>query len=729
MPSTREEIEAIGRWAVSKGIWVLTDEIYEHLVYGGAEHHSMPVLVPELADRCLVANGVAKTYAMTGWRVGWLIGPTDAVVAATNIQSHETSNVANVSQRAALAAVSGGLEDVAMMRAAFDRRRLTITSMLNDIEGVVCVEPEGAFTPTPRSRGCSGDPSGDNVRRAARSGRDLHQRSQGGGGARRGVRRARLLPHVLRAGRRGPGRGCQPVGCAVRRGARLTNESVGAIGGGSEETTVVARVLVTEKIAQSGLDLLAEAGHTVDVQEGLSPEQLLEAVPGVGALIIRSATQVTAEVLAAGTALAVVGRAGVGLDNVDVNAATERGVMVVNAPTSNILSVAEQAMALLLAEARNIPQAHGAVGGRPLERSKWEGVELHGKVLGVVGLGRAGSLVAQRAHAFGMELIGFDPFVSRERARAMGVRLTSIEELVAEADFVSIHTPKTPETIGLFGRDLLAKAKPGIRIVNTARGGIVDEDALAEAIRDGIVAGAGLDVFAKEPCTESPLFELPGVVVSPHLGASTEEAQDKAGVTIAEQVLLALAGDFVPYAVNVAAGDVTDTVRGFMALAEQLGRFFVGLHDGLPDAIDMDYQGELAGESTGILTLSVLKGIFGGSTEEPVSYVNAPQLAERRGLQVRESSTATSHDYKSLITLRSGSHSVAGTLISAGLRTEPRIVIVDEHMVEVPPSTHMLVVRNDDRPGVIGIVGTALGTAGVSISSMAVGPSPSPPPP
>ena len=369
----------------------------------------------------------------------------------------------------------------------------------------------------------------------------------------------------------------------------------------------------------------------VDVAEGLSPEQLLEAVVGAEALIIRSATQVTAEVLAAGTSLQVVGRAGVGLDNVDVAAATERGVMVVNAPTSNILSVAEQAMALLLAQARNIPQAHSALVAGRWERSKWEGVELHGKVLGVVGLGRAGSLVAQRAHAFGMELIGYDPFVSQDRARAMGVRLVSIEELVAEADFVSIHTPKTPETVGLFGRDLLAKAKPGIRIVNTARGGIVDEEALAEAIRDGIVGGAGLDVFAKEPCTESPLFELPQVVVSPHLGASTEEAQDKAGVTIAEMVLLALAGDFVPYAVNVAATDVSDAVRAFMGLSEQLGRFFVGLHDGLPDSLEIEYEGELAGESTGILTLSALKGIFGGSTEEPVSYVNAPQLAEQRG--------------------------------------------------------------------------------------------------
>jgi D-3-phosphoglycerate dehydrogenase len=482
--------------------------------------------------------------------------------------------------------------------------------------------------------------------------------------------------------------------------------------------------LVTEKIAQSGLDLLADAGHEVDVREGLSPDQLLEAIADAHALIIRSATKVTADVLAAGTSLQVVGRAGVGLDNVDVDTATERGVMVVNAPTSNILSVAEQAMALLLAQARNIPQAHAALVAGRWERSKWEGVELHGKVLGVVGLGRAGSLVAQRAHAFGMELIGYDPFVSQERARAMGVRLVSIEELVAEADFVSIHTPKTPETVGLFGRDLLAKAKPGIRIINTARGGIVDEEALADAIRDGIVAGAGLDVFASEPATESPLFELPGVVVSPHLGASTEEAQDKAGVTIAEQVLLALEGDFVPYAVNVAARDVSDAVRAYMGLAEHLGRFFVGLHDGLPDGIDIEYQGDLSAENTGILGLSVLKGIFAGTTEEPVSYVNAPQLATQRGLNVREASTATSHDYKSLMTLRSGSHSVAGTLITVGLRTEPRIVIVDDHVVEVPPSEHMLIVRNDDRPGVIGIVGTALGEAGVSISSMAVGPSP-----
>jgi D-3-phosphoglycerate dehydrogenase len=486
----------------------------------------------------------------------------------------------------------------------------------------------------------------------------------------------------------------------------------------------VARVLVTEKIAQRGLDLLAEAGHEVDVREGLSPEELLAAVPGAAALVIRSATQVTAELLAAASELVVVGRAGIGLDNVDVAAATARGVMVVNAPQSNILSAAEQAMALMLAQARNIPQAHAALVAGRWERSRWEGVELHGKTLGIIGLGRIGALVAQRALAFGMRLLAYDPYVAPDRARHMGVELRSLEELMAESDFVSIHAVKTPETIGLINRELLAKAKPGIRIINAGRGGIIDEEALAEAIRAGKVQGAGLDVFAKEPATSSPLFELDTVVVSPHLGASTAEAQDKAGVTIAEQVILALAGDFVPYAVNVAATEVSETVRPYMALAEQLGRFFGCLHEGLPDGLQIEYQGGLAGEATGILTLSALKGLFASTTEEPVSYVNAPQLAEDRGLEVRETSTATSHDFKNLVTLRSGTHAVSGTLAGAGVRVEPRVVMVDDHDVEVPPSEHMLVVRNDDRPGMIGVVGVALGDEGISISSMAVGPSP-----
>ncbi len=483
----------------------------------------------------------------------------------------------------------------------------------------------------------------------------------------------------------------------------------------------MARVLVTEQLAPAGLERLADAGHEVDVRLGLSPEELIVAVAGAEAVIIRSATTVTADVLAAGTDLVVVGRAGIGLDNVDVAAATERGIMVANAPQSNILSAAEQAMALLLAQARNIPQAHSALVGGKWERSKWEGVELHGKTLGIVGLGRVGALVAQRALAFGMRLVAYDPFVSVERARHMGVELMSLEDLMAESDFVTVHLPKNAETMGLIGKDLLAKAKPGLRIINTARGGIVDEDALAEAIRSGNVQGAGLDVFAKEPTTESPLFELPSVVVAPHLGASTTEAQDKAGVTIAEQVILALAGDFVPFAVNVAATDVSETVRPFMGLAEQLGRILSCLNDGLPDTLEIEYEGGLAGAGTDILGLSVLKGVFATATEEPVSYVNAPQLAAERGLEVRETSTVTAHDYVNLITVRGGGHSVAGTL--TGTRGEPHLVMMDDHTVEVPPAPQMVVVRNDDRPGMIGVVGTVLGDADVSISSMAVGPS------
>lgn len=481
----------------------------------------------------------------------------------------------------------------------------------------------------------------------------------------------------------------------------------------------MARILVTEKIADRGLDRLRAAGHEVDVQTGLSPEELVAAVVGAHALIIRSATQVTAEVLAAGTDLIVVGRAGIGLDNVDTATATARGVMVVNAPQSNILTTAEHTMAMLLAQARNIPQAHAALKQGRWERSRWEGVELADKVLGIVGLGRIGKLVAQRAHAFGMKIVAYDPFVSEDRARQIGVELVDLERLVAVSDFVTLHVVKTPETVGMFGKDLLSKAKPGLRIVNVSRGGVIDEAALAEAIRDGRVGGAALDVFASEPTTESPLFELDEVVVTPHLGASTREAQDKAGDTIAEMVELALAGEFVPFAVNVAAAEASETVRPFLGLAERLGGIFASLSADAAGPLDIEYQGQIAGYDTRILTLSVLKGYFGRISDEPVSYVNAPQLADAAGIEVRESTTTTAHDYVNLVTLRRGEHSVAGTLV--GLRSEPRLVLVDDHSVDVPPSSHMLVVRNDDRPGVIGTVGTILGDAGVNIADMDVG--------
>ena len=484
----------------------------------------------------------------------------------------------------------------------------------------------------------------------------------------------------------------------------------------------MSRVLVTEEIAQSGLDELRQAGHDVDVRLGLTPVELRAALPGAHALIIRSATTVDAAALDAASDLIVVGRAGIGLDNVDVARATQLGVMVVNAPQSNILSAAEQTMALLLAQARNVPQAHAALKAGKWERSKWEGVELHGKALGVIGLGKIGALVAQRAMSFGMHLLAYDPFISDERARHMGVELVDLETLLRRSDFITIHLPKTPETTNLLNAETLALTKPGVRIVNVARGGIVNEADLAAAIVSGHVQGAALDVFEKEPTTSSPLFELPSVVVVPHLGASTAEAQDRAGVTIAEQVELALAGDFVPFAVNVAAGDVANVVRPFMGLAELLGRFIGGLLDGQPADLEVVYQGELAGAGTKILTLCALKGLLVATGHDGASFVNAPQMAREHDLTWNEVSIVESPEYVNLITVRSGHHAVSGTLMTIGTRLETRIVTVDGHSVEIPPAASMLVVRNDDRPGMIGIVGSALGRADVSIASMAVGP-------
>ncbi len=481
----------------------------------------------------------------------------------------------------------------------------------------------------------------------------------------------------------------------------------------------MSRILVTESIAESGLERLRAAGHEIDVQLGLSPAELLEAVRGAHGLIVRSATTVSADVIAAGVGLVVIGRAGIGLDNVDVDAASRHGVLVVNAPQSNTVSAAEHTIALLLAQARNIPQAHAALQSGRWERSRWTGVELADKTLGIIGLGRIGKLVAQRAHALGMHLIGYDPFVSPDRARRVAVEMVELDELVAEADFVTVHVAKTPDTVGLIDADLLAKAKPSLRLVNVARGGIVDEIALADAIREGRIAGAALDVFAEEPCTSSPLFDLPQVVVTPHLGASTREAQDKAGQTIADQVALALSGEFVPFAVNVAASEATETVRPFIPLAEQLGALFAGLCPELPAQIDIEFAGEIGGYDNKITELSVVKGLLKAISDSPVTYVNALDIAKDRGIKVRSITTTTTTDYVNVITIRGGDHAIAGTL--EGLKVEPRIVMVDDNHVDLPPTDHMLVVHNDDRPGVIGRVGTILGEADINIDDMNVG--------
>ncbi|MGK0275815.1 MAG: D-3-phosphoglycerate dehydrogenase [Ilumatobacter sp.] len=480
----------------------------------------------------------------------------------------------------------------------------------------------------------------------------------------------------------------------------------------------MARILVTEEIADGGLERLRQAGHDVDIQVGKSAEELLAIVPGAAALIIRSATQVTAELLAVADNLMVVGRAGIGLDNVDVAAATKQGVMVVNAPQSNIVSAAEHTMALLLASARNVPQAHAALVAGRWERSRWTGVELVDKTLGVVGLGRIGKLVADRAKAFGMRIAAYDPFVSEDRAKAMGVELMTLDQLVAESDFLTVHLPKTPETLGLINRDLLLKAKPSLRVINVARGGIVHEGDLADCIRDGVIAGAGIDVFSTEPMTESPLFELPSVVVTPHLGASTNEAQDKAGDTIATMVELALAGEFVPFAVNVDAAEANETIRPYLPLAERLGALFVSLNGSLPKTLEVCAEGEIAGYDTRILELAVLKGFFGAISDEPVTYVNAPQLAKEHGVEVRDVNCATAADYVNLLTVRGDEHSISGTL--TGPRNDQRIVNIDNIPFDVPPADHMVVITNDDRPGVIGTVGTLLGSAEVNIADMDV---------
>jgi D-3-phosphoglycerate dehydrogenase len=485
------------------------------------------------------------------------------------------------------------------------------------------------------------------------------------------------------------------------------------------------KILITEPLAASGSALLRE-DFDVDERPELAGEGLAEAIGAYDALIVRSQTKVTADVLERADALKVVARAGIGLDNVDVDAATRRGIMVVNAPQSNILSAAEHTMALILAQARNIPAAHAALRAGSWERERFQGVELHGKTLGILGLGRVGAMVAQRAAGFGMRLVGFDPYVSKERARALGVELMpNLEAVLVQSDFVTIHLPKTPETSGLIGDREIALMKDGVRIVNTSRGGIVSEKALVAAVRDGKVAGVALDVFEQEPIPRAhPLLVYDNVVLTPHLGASTKEAQDKAGTAIAEMVRLALRGDFVPYAVNVpAAGEVSEQVRPFLPLAEKLGAVLTGLAQGPVRSLEAEYLGGLAEQDTRVLTLAALKGALTPVVHEPVTFVNASVIARERGVGVGERKSSVSRDFVNLMGLRAeteaGEVSVAGTLV--GKRDGERLVQVFDFDVDMAPARHMAFFLYEDRPGVIGTVGTLLGGAGINIATMEVG--------
>ena len=481
-------------------------------------------------------------------------------------------------------------------------------------------------------------------------------------------------------------------------------------------------VLIAEELSPATLDALGPDFEVRHV-DGASREALLPALADVDAVLIRSATKMDSEAIAAAKNLKVIARAGVGLDNVDVPAATRAGVMVVNAPTSNITSAAELAVGLLLATARNIAPANQALKAGAWKRSKYGGVELLDKKVGVVGFGRIGQLVAERLKGFGMEILAYDPYVSAQRAGQLGAQLVTLDELLEQSDFITVHLPKNAETLGLIGKEALTKVKPSVRIINAARGGIVDEAALAEALREGRVAGAGIDVFATEPTTESPLFEHESVVVTPHLGASTDEAQEKAGVAVARSVRLALGGDLVPDAVNVSGGVVPEEVRPGIALVEKLGRIFTALAGSVPVQLDVDVQGEITEYDVSIWKLAALKGLFTDVTEDPVTYVNAPLLAEQRGCEVRLLTDPTMLDFRNVTTLRGtladgATISVAGTL--TGPRLVEKIVGVNGYDIEVPLTEHLAFFTYVDRPGVIGTVGRLLGDAQVNIAGMQV---------
>ncbi len=480
------------------------------------------------------------------------------------------------------------------------------------------------------------------------------------------------------------------------------------------------KILVRERIADAGIDFLRRR-FEVDI-DFESP--LEETIGGYDAIIVRSATNVSAALIDRAARLKVIGRAGVGVDNVDVEAASRRGIVVANAPQSTIVSAAEHAFALLLALSRNIPQAHAALKEGRWERARFAGLELADKTLGVVGFGRIGQQVARRARAFEMDVLAYDPYVAPERFRDFGATMVeSLEELLAESDFLTLHLSLTEETRGLIDRTRLDRARDGIRIVNAARGELVDEEALAEALRSGKVAGAALDVFSEEPYF-GPLLELENVIVTPHLGASTQEAQDRAGIIVAEQVAAALDGHLVTNAVNmpaVAAEDL-EQLGPYLPLAAKLGALAVELAGGNPRRLDFQYFGQLADRDTRLLTVAALNGVFQGRVDQPVNYVNAPLVAQERGVEVREESSAASHDFTSLIAVTAFAggdpHAVAGTVSGRGQR--PRLVSALGYDLEVELDQLMLFAENDDRPGMIGALGRIVGEAGVNIANMAV---------
>jgi D-3-phosphoglycerate dehydrogenase len=482
------------------------------------------------------------------------------------------------------------------------------------------------------------------------------------------------------------------------------------------------RILVTETIAEEGLAAL-RAGAQVDVKTDLDKVRLLEVLPEYDALVVRSATKVTAEVLQAGARLRVVGRAGTGVDNIDVEAATQRGIIVVNAPAANSVAAAELTIAFIMALARRLPEAHGSLQGGKWERSKFMGFEVRGKTLGLVGLGRIGTEVARRARGLEMSILAYDPVVSTDRAAQLGVTLATLDDVLAQSDFVSVHVPLIDSTRHMINAARLAQMKPTAYLVNAARGGIVDEQALADALERRVIAGAALDVFEQEPPTGSGLLGHPNLITTPHLGASTVEAQALAGVDVAEGVLAALAGGTPRSAVNApfVAPEEWAVLAPYIKLGRQLGALCTGLIHEPVRAYELEYRGELAGVETAPVRLAVLQGLLTDVCEQRVTPVNAPLLARERGLKYNEHTSSEAESYAGLLVLRAmaadGPHEFAGTV----LRDEPHIVQADGYWVDFVPSGPLLFTYHRDRPGMIGRVGTLLGAGDVNISGMHVG--------
>jgi D-3-phosphoglycerate dehydrogenase len=486
------------------------------------------------------------------------------------------------------------------------------------------------------------------------------------------------------------------------------------------------RVLVAEKIGDSGIELL-RGSFEVELGVGWSREELVERIGEYDGILIRSATQLDAELLGRAGRLRAVGRAGVGVDNVDVDAATKRGIVVANAPQSNVITAAEHTMALLLALARNVPQAHASLTGGKWERSKFSGIELYEKTLGILGFGRIGQLVAERARAFGMHVIAFDPYIAAERYRELSVeKAESSDALYALSDFITLHLPNTPDTRGWLDAEALSKCKDGVRVLNVARGPLVVDGDLQAALDSGKVGGAALDVFTSEPVTDHPLFGYPNVIVTPHLGASTAEATDRAGYQAAEQVVAALTGGVVTSAVNVPAisADDMDILGPFVSLCRSLGRIAVEVAEGSSiDLVRTEFLGRIAERDTRMLSIQVLLGVLRGHTEEEVNEVNAPSLAQERGIEIVEMRRAAVRDYSDLVrvTVESGDESVlvAGTLL--GRRNRAHLLEVWGQRFNLQLDDHVTLFRYRDMPGMIGRVGTHFGQHGINIVSAAVG--------